>query len=70
MISKSQKIKLDDVGKIITGKTPSKNNPEYWGSDFMFLTPSDIKTNNKFINKTNRYLSNIGRDKMNSIFLP
>ncbi|MDI6792482.1 MAG: nucleotidyltransferase domain-containing protein [bacterium] len=34
---------LKDVGYVVTGKTPSKNNPEDWGDEMPFVTPSDYK---------------------------
>ncbi|MBW2100536.1 MAG: nucleotidyltransferase domain-containing protein, partial [Deltaproteobacteria bacterium] len=32
--------KLKALGSVITGKTPSKNNPEDWGDEMPFVTPS------------------------------
>ena len=32
---------IEQLGKVITGKTPSKDNPEEWGDVYNFITPSD-----------------------------
>jgi type I restriction enzyme S subunit len=49
-------IKVKDTGKVITGKTPSKKNPEYWGKEIPFVTPSDY-SETKYIIHSERYLS-------------
>ncbi len=36
--------RLDEVGIIITGSTPSTSNPRFYSShDYMFIKPGDIK---------------------------
>ena len=62
-------MEINDVGKIITGKTPPTKNPEYYGSLMPFLTPSDIKTR-KYVEKTERSLSNEGIKLLTSNILP
>lgn len=32
---------IREIATVVTGGTPSKNNPEYWGDSTPFLTPSD-----------------------------
>ena len=68
-MSKVQKKKISQFGKTITGKTPSSTCPEDFGSKYMFITPSD-SFSNKFIDKSERYLSEIGKDKLSSKLLP
>lgn len=36
-----KKIRVDDLGKIVTGKTPRTNIPENYGGNVPFLTPTD-----------------------------
>ena len=45
--------KLGDVGKIVTGKTPSTSNLELWNGGIDFITPTDI-SGNKYQMNTNR----------------
>ncbi|MFR9496368.1 MAG: restriction endonuclease subunit S [Rikenellaceae bacterium] len=62
---------IGDIGKVITGKTPSSQNPEDFGYDMMFVSPSDFKNNNKFIFKTDRMLSKSGYMRLsNKIISP
>lgn len=35
--------KLGELGKIVTGKTPSTKEKEYWNGDIQFVTPTDMK---------------------------
>ena len=42
-----KEVKLGELGGVITGNTPSKNNPEDWGKEMLFITPSDYKNYNK-----------------------
>ncbi|MEA3499158.1 MAG: restriction endonuclease subunit S, partial [Campylobacterota bacterium] len=62
-------ISLSETGKIITGKTPSKNNVNDWGTKYNFITPTDIKDDIKFIDKTNRYISDDGKDRFKNMIL-
>ena len=51
--------KLEDFGEIITGSTPSTNNPEYYSEDGIpWVTPTDILENT--ISNTSRKLSKEG----------
>ncbi|MEM5871999.1 MAG: restriction endonuclease subunit S, partial [Candidatus Aenigmatarchaeota archaeon] len=63
------KIKISDIGKTITGKTPSSKNPEEFGNEYMFVTPSD-SFEDKYIETTERYLSKIGKNKLKNKLLP
>ncbi len=68
-MSKIQKKKISQFGKTITGNTPSSSYPDHFGLKYMFITPSD-SFSNKFINTSERYLSDIGKRKLSSKLLP
>lgn len=61
---------LGQVGKVITGKTPSKDNPEDWGNLVDFITPTEIKSENKFIFNCTRKLSAKGVERFTKMILP
>jgi type I restriction enzyme S subunit len=46
--------KLGEIGKIITGKTPSTSNEKLWNGEIQFITPTDIQENIKFQTETKR----------------
>ena len=47
-------------GKVVTGKTPSSENPEHFGDEMPFVTPGDFKNYNKFVIGAERNLSRSG----------
>lgn len=61
---------LGEFGDIITGKTPSSNNPEDFGDDMLFITPGDFAIGSKFILNTERHLSAIGCERLKNKILP
>lgn len=65
-----EKKKIADFGKVITGKTPSSNNPEDFGSEMPFITPGDFKCYKKHAIGSERKLSNIGFSKLSNKILP
>ncbi|EMN6998508.1 restriction endonuclease subunit S [Campylobacter coli] len=65
-----KKCKLGDIGKVITGKTPSAKNPEDWGNDMCFITPTDYKDYRKIASSSIRKLSNIGIERLKNKILP
>ena len=69
-MSEWQVTKLGSLGKVVTGKTPSKNNPEDWGSEVLFITPSDYKYYGKYANSSIRMLSSIGAKRQDNRLLP
>lgn len=69
-MSEWQDTKLGNTGKVITGKTPSKDNPEDWGEDVLFITPSDYKNYRKKAYSSIRMLSKIGATRQKNRLLP
>ena len=65
-----EELKLQKIGAVVTGKTPSQDNPEYWGDVLDFITPTDIKTSSKYLTKTARLLSREGRNAFNRLIIP
>ena len=62
------KVRFDDLGKIITGKTPSTKVNQYWDGKIQFITPKDIQVN-KYVNETDRYITEEGLKAINNILL-
>jgi type I restriction enzyme S subunit len=62
-------IKIAAIGHTVTGKTPSSNNPDDFGTEFMFVTPSD-SFDSKTIIYTERSLSEEGVSKLSNKLLP
>ena len=62
--------KLEEIGTVITGKTPSKNNPKDWGNEMPFVTPSDYKNYRKKAQDSDRKLSKVGIQRLQNKILP
>ena len=60
---------LDRIGKIVTGKTPPTINPEYYGGEVPFITPSDLD-GRRIIESTGRYLTKSGTSTVSGAILP
>lgn len=65
-----KKYPLKSLGNVITGKTPSINNPEDWGDQMPFITPSDYKNYLKKATSSIRGLSKEGIEKLKNKILP
>lgn len=62
-MSEWKEVSLSEMGKTITGKTPSSQHPEDFGDEMPFITPSD-SFEKKYINKSDRFLSRSGSDRL------
>ncbi len=61
---------LKDYGVVITGCTPPTKHPEYYGGDYLFVTPSDLKYDSYYISAAERTISGEGFTKFKSRFVP
>ena len=55
-----KKYKLQDLGTIITGKTPSTKQEDNFNGNIPFVTPEDITNNVYNLKKTGRYITEKG----------
>lgn len=62
--------KLGEIGTVITGKTPSARNPEDWGDNMLFITPSDYRNYRKYATNSERKLSKVGIKRLEKKILP
>lgn len=62
--------KIKELGKIVTGTTPSSKFPDEFGNNMPFVTPSDYKFYNKWISFAERNLSLKGIEKLQNRVLP
>ena len=61
---------LGEFGVVITGKTPSSDNPEDFGDTIPFVTPGDFTKYKKFAIGSERMLSKIGKKRLKGKILP
>ena len=39
----SEKIKLGELGKVVSGSTPKTNIKDYWDGEILWITPAEIQ---------------------------
>lgn len=69
-MSEWKEYRIAELGRVITGTTPSSKFPEEFGSEMPFVTPSDYKNYNKWISVAERSLSEKGITKLKNRVLP
>ncbi|MDP2603556.1 MAG: restriction endonuclease subunit S [Deltaproteobacteria bacterium] len=60
---------LDQLGRIVTGKTPASSGPGFFGGDVPFVTPTDFD-GRRVIESTGRYLTEQGADAVSGSRIP
>jgi type I restriction enzyme S subunit len=63
-------VEVSDLGRVQTGTTPPKKNPEYFGNDTIFIKPSDISEDRKYTYATEDNYSELGRTKFPKNLVP
>lgn len=69
MVDGWKEVRVDELGEIITGKTPKTSILEYYNGNISFLTPSD-DMDVKVVNDTKRTLTEIGVESVSRSLLP
>ncbi|EGP5101757.1 restriction endonuclease subunit S [Enterococcus faecium] len=63
--------KIEDLGKVISGGTPSTKNERYWGGDIAWITPKDLsKHDSMFIFKGERGITEEGLKNSSAYTVP
>ena len=66
----SEKVKLGELGEIVSGSTPKTNIKEYWDGDVLWITPAEIQEDDYYIADTQRKITNLAVEKTNLKLLP
>ncbi|MCO4839137.1 MAG: restriction endonuclease subunit S [Rhodobacteraceae bacterium] len=59
-----------DLGKVVTGKTPSTSNRDFYDGDFLFVTPTDLDWQSYYVNATHSSVTQLAKDKHKNQFIP
>lgn len=63
--------KLEDIGHIISGGTPSTVIDDYWNGEIAWITPADLSNyEGKFINKGRKNITELGLKKSSARLMP
>jgi type I restriction enzyme S subunit len=64
-------VQLQDIGKIVSGGTPSTKVSEYWGDEICWISPADLSGYTyKYISKGNKSISRIGLENSSAKLMP
>jgi len=63
-------LKIGELGKIVTGKTPSTKVSEYFGGQYPFVTPSDIDYGHYYVRSTETTVTEQAKNKYKNQFIP
>ena len=69
MMTELRTVRIGDLGRVVTGKTPPSSQPELFGELYPFLTPTDINGVARYV-ETTRFLSIEGCDCQHRLMLP
>ncbi len=61
---------IGELGRVVTGRTPKSSEPDLWGSELDFVTPSDIKNGMREISMPARRVSGAGRAALAKNIIP
>ena len=62
-------VRIGNLGEIFTGRTPPTEQPDYFGGDYPFITPGDMRQG-KYARSTQRSVSNKGAELLRRIKIP
>ena len=66
-----KKYKIDDIGKVVSGGTPSTKKDEYWNGDVAWITPKDLSSHNDvYISEGGRNISIEGLNNSSAKIVP
>jgi type I restriction enzyme S subunit len=64
-------VQLQDIGKIVSGGTPSTKVAEYWEEEICWISPADLSGyNQKYISKGNKSISKFGLENSSAKLMP
>lgn len=69
-MDKTKTIQISDIGEVITGNTPPRKNPEYYGDYTLFIKPTDISKDSKYTYNPEECYSEIGYEKYKKTLIP
>jgi type I restriction enzyme S subunit len=65
-----QETTVDQLGKVVTGKTPPTKNRAMYDGDYMFVTPTDLDWQSYYVRETHSTVTELAREKHKNQFIP
>jgi type I restriction enzyme S subunit len=64
------KVAISDLGRVVTGKTPSTKNAAFFDGEYPFVTPSDLNWKTYYCHTTERTVTDDARKSLLNQFVP
>ncbi len=65
------KVRIEDIGEVVGGSTPSTKNDKYYGGDIAWITPKDLSNfDGRFISSGERNITEAGLESCSARLLP
>jgi len=65
-----EEVRIDEIGKVVTGNTPSKKNSSFFGGKYPWIKPTDIRISHRHVSKTEETYSESAFRKYKKCLLP
>lgn len=62
--------KISDLGRVVTGKTPSTKNRAFYDGEYPFVTPTDLDWQSYYVRRTHSSVTTLAREKHANQFIP
>ena len=63
-------VRIADLGRVVTGNTPPKKNPDFYGDDYPFIKPTDMRIGERYTPVTEENYSNLAFEKYKKSLIP
>ena len=67
---KLSRMKIGDLGRVVTGKTPPTKQREFFDGEYPFITPSDLEYDSYYISQTETTVTDDAKAKFLNQFIP
>jgi len=62
--------RISQLGRVVTGKTPPTSRQEYFGGEYLFVTPSDLNYDHYYCRTTERTVTEEAKAALSNQFIP
>ena len=62
--------RISELGRVVTGKTPSTNRTDFFDGEYMFVTPTDLEYSHYFCRTTERTVTDEAKSIHRNQFIP
>lgn len=69
-MSSQLEVSVAELGRVVTGKTPSTKNHAFFGGQFQFVTPSDLNFNHYYCHSTGTTVTEEAKSAQANQFIP